>query len=261
MSKTLWIDIKEARAALQDKSRLDALCLNLKVKFMFTSSALIFTNYKDTAACLHMGKAKLKRVLADAVTFGYFRKETLPNGDVRYTATKIHDNKSYAYKADLDMLRGLTFPQLKNLLRRAVLENHISMIEGVLDTHVRGTNPSSLKDARKMKARERRMLSKPFNDEYTGLSYWRIADLLGVSRRKACQIVSEMCARGDIRKTTHCVEFGCDPRACTYTHSYIDATGCVIVISAKYRQARLVCRNTYSCLAGHVGVSNNGTND
>lgn len=256
MNKTLHIDVEIAKAALLDKRQLDALCLNLKIKFMFRSSALVFTTYKETSEKLGMGKDKLKKVLDDAMTYGYIRKNVLPNGELRYTATKIRKDKQYSYKVNVEELRNLTFPQLKNLLRKVVLENHIAKLQDTSDTHARGTNPTSVNDIRRMRKRESRMLRKPYNENYIGLSYYRIAELLGVSRRKACQIVREMCLRGDINKVLRCTEFGCDPKACTYTHSYTDGKGGIIVISARYRLGCLVCSNTYTCKNSHICLTN-----
>lgn len=257
MNRAIWIDVKEAKAVLSEKSRLDAFCLALKIKFMFRSSSLIFTTYTETAKNLGMGKTKLKKLLECAIAYGYIRKDEYSGGKVRYVATKMHCDKEYAYKVEENSLPGLSFPNLKNLLRKIVLENHISTIESVSDTHCRVTNPSTADDLRRAKKRESRMLRRDFNEKYVRLSYYRIAKLLNVSRRKACQIVKEMRYSGDICRILHCTEINCDPKACRCSFSYVDGKGSVIVISQATRTGKMVCANSYKCEKRHVGHSNN----
>lgn len=262
MFNRIRIGIKEARAALSDKRRLDAFCLCLKVKFLFRSSDLKFRSYNQAAKVLHIDNNKLKQLLVFGEEYGYFRKETDSLGNVRYIANKIHNNKEYSYRTRDDDTKKCTFPELKALVRRAVLENHVAIIGDCANTHRRASDGDSVKQIRSNQKRERRMLSKEYNERYIGLSYDKITKVINGSTYQAYKAVKNLSARCILQKSHRC-EFlnNVAPAACAYNRAYSDAYGNQIVICPKNRVAMLVRSNTYSiCGRQAISKSNNGSN-
>ena len=255
--RTIRIGIKEAKFALGDKNRLDAFCLLLKIKLMFRSSDLKLISYNHCAKLLHIDNNKLKRLLEYGCKIGYFRTETI-NGCKRYIANPIHSNKGYSYKLRKDDLTKLTFPALKNLLRRIVMENQVRMQEDVINTHNKGTDGCNAKTVRKALKRERRMLRKEFCKD-AGLSYNRIKDVICGTMYQACKITRELVGRGIITKHKRIEQVRCDAGACIANFAFTDIEGSVIVISGKNRQAFCVKSNVYNLRKDNaINISKHG---
>lgn len=242
--RRIRIGIKEAKFALGDKNRLDAFCLLLKIKLMFRSSDLKLTSYNHCAKLLHIDNNKLKRLLEYGCKIGYFRIEII-DGCKRYIANPIHSNKGYSYKLRKGDLTKLTFPALKNLLRRIVMENQVRMQEDVINTHDKGTNGSNTKVIRKALKRERRMLRKEFCED-AGLSYDSIKDVICGTMYQACKITKELVSKGIITKHKRIEQVKCDAKVCTNNFVITDIEGSIIVISGKNRQAFCVKSNVYN---------------
>lgn len=257
--RRLRIGIKEAEWALGDKNRLDAFCLLLKIKLLFRSSDLKLISYNKCGTLLHMDRAKLKRLLEYGSEIGYFDKVVNNKGDIRYVARKIHSNQGYSYKLRNDDLTKVSFPALKTLVRRIVMENHIRKQEDTFNTHDKGTLGTSTKQIRKARKRERRMLKRDFCEQYDGLSYNRISKVIKGTMYQALKITNELTRRGIIRKYTRMEEVKIAPEACTNTFSYKDYVGKRIVVDARYRSAFMVKSNTYSIGKDNaIGLSNHG---
>lgn len=243
MMKRIRIGIQEAKFALSDKNRLDAFCLLLKIKLLFRSSDLNLVSYNHCAKLLHIDNNKLKRLLEYGCKIGYFRFEE-KNGKKRFIARSIHSNDGYSYKLRKDDLTKMTFPALKNLLRRIVMENQVRMQEDVINTHNKGTNGRNAKTIRKALKRESRMLRKKFSDN-KGLSYDRIKDVIFGTMYQAVKVTSQLVNKGIINKRTRIKEVRCDAKVCTNNMAITDIEGSVIVISAKNRKAFSIESNIY----------------
>ena len=213
MMKRIRIGIQEAKFALSDKNRLDAFCLLLKIKLLFRSSDLNLVSYNHCAKLLHIDNNKLKRLLEYGCKIGYFRFEE-KNGKKRFIARSIHSNYGYSYKLRKDDLTKMTFPALKNLLRRIVMENQVRMQEDVINTHNKGTNGRNAKTIRKALKRESRMLRKKFSDN-KGLSYDRIKDVIYGTMYQAFKVTNQLVNKGIINKRTRIKEVRCDAKVCT----------------------------------------------
>lgn len=243
MMKRIRIGIQEAKFALSDKNRLDAFCLLLKIKLLFRSSDLKLVSYNHCAKLLHIDNNKLKRLLEYGCKIGYFRFEE-KNGKKRFIARSIHSNNGYSYKLRKDDLTKMTFPALKNLLRRIVMENQVRMQEDVINTHNKGTNGSLAKTIRKALKRESRMLRKKFSDN-KGLSYDRIKDVIYGTMYQAFKVTNQLVNKGIINKHTRIKEVRCDAKVCTNNMAITDFEGSIIVISAKNRSAFSIESNIY----------------
>ena len=255
--KRIRIGINEAKFALSDKNRLDAFCLLLKIKLLFRSSDLNLVSYNHCARLLHIDNNKLKRLLEYGCKIGYFRLEK--NGKKRYVARSIHSNDGYSYKLRKDDLTKMTFPALKNLLRRIVMENQVTVPEDVINTHNKGTNGRNAKIIRKALKRESRMLRKKFCDN-KGLSYDRIKDVIFGTMYQAFKVTNQLVGKGIISKRTRIKEIRCDAKACTNNMSIKDIDDSVIVISAKSRSAFSVESNIYRMkMDDAISISRHGT--
>ena len=243
MMKRIRIGIQEAKFALSDKNRLDAFCLLLKIKLLFRSSDLNLVSYNHCAKLLHIDNNKLKRLLEYGYKIGYFRFEE-KNGKKRFIARSIHSNNGYSYKLRKDDLTKMTFPALKNLLRRIVMENQVRMQEDVINTHNKGTNGRNAKTIRKALKRESRMLRKKFSDN-KGLSYDRIKDVIYGTMYQAFKVTNQLVNKGIINKRTRIKEVRCDAKVCTNNMAITDFEGSIIVISAKNRSAFSIESNIY----------------
>ena len=243
MMKRIRIGIQEAKFALSDKNRLDAFCLLLKIKLLFRSSDLNLVSYNHCAKLLHIDNNKLKRLLEYGCKIGYFRFEE-KNGKKRFIARSIHSNDGYSYKIRKDDLTKITFPSIKNLLRRIVVENQVRMQEDVINTHNKGTNGRNAKIIRKALKRESRMLRKKFSDN-KGLSYDRIKDVIYGTMYQAFKVTNQLVNKGIINKRTRIKEVRCDAKVCTNNMAITDFEGSIIVISAKNRSAFSIESNIY----------------
>lgn len=243
MMKRIRIGIQEAKFALSDKNRLDAFCLLLKIKLLFRSSDLNLVSYNHCAKLLHIDNNKLKRLLEYGCKIGYFRFEER-NGKKRFIARSIHSNDGYSYKLRKDDLMKITFPALKNLLRRIVVENQVRMQEDVINTHNKGTNGRNSKTILKALKRESRMLRKKFSNN-KGLSYDRIKDVIYGTMYQAFKVTNQLVNKGIINKRTRIKEVRCDAKVCTNNMAITDFEGSVIVISAKNRSAFSIESNIY----------------
>lgn len=257
MMKRIRIGIQEAKFALSDKNRLDAFCLLLKIKLLFRSSDLNLVSYNHCAKLLHIDNNKLKRLLEYGCKIGYFRFEE-KNGKKRFIARSIHSNDGYSYKLRKDDLTKITFPALKNLLRRIVIENQVRMQEDVINTHNKGTNGRNAKTIRKALKRESRMLRKKFSDN-KGLSYDRIKDIIFGTMYQAFKVTNQLVNRGIINKRTRIKEVRCDEKVCTNNMAITDIEGSVIVISAKNRSAFSIESNIYRMqMDDAISISHHG---
>lgn len=258
MMKRIRIGINEAKFALSDKNRLDAFCLLLKIKLLFRSSDLNLVSYNHCAKLLHIDNNKLKRLLEYGCKIGYFHLEE-KNEKKRYIARSIHSNDGYSYKLRKDDLTKMTFPALKNLLRRIVMENQVRMQEDAINTHNKGTNGRNAKIIRKALKRESRMLRKKFCDN-KGLSYDRIKDVIFGTMYQAFKVTNQLVGKGIINKRTRIKEIRCDAKACTNNMSIKDIGDSVIVISAKNRNAFSVESNIYRMqMDDAISISRHGT--
>ncbi len=255
--RQIRIGIEEARFALGDKNRLDVFCLLLKIKLLFRSSDLNLKSYNHCAKLLHIDNNKLKRLLEYGCKIGYFNLETI-KGNKRYIARKIHSNKGYSYKLRKDDLRKMTFPAIKNLLRRIVLENQVRMQEDVINTHNKGTQGRNVKEIRKAVKRESRMLRKEFCKD-AGLSYDNIRKVIKGTMYQAFKVTNQLVERGVISKRTRITKVHCDAAVCTNNQSFIDASGSQIVIIAKNREAICVQSNIYRMKTDNaISISRHG---
>lgn len=256
--RQIRIGIKEAEQALSDKNRLDTFCMLLKIKLMFRSSDLNLTSYNKCSAIMHISNTKLKRLLESGCKLGYFRKEQSKAGKIRFIAQKIHSDKEYSYRTRKDDLSKLTFPELKNLVRRIVIENQIRKQEDVFNTHNKGTDGTSMKSIRCARKRESRMLKKSFCTDYRGLSYDRAKKVINSSLYMSMKVLTNLVQRGIVSKKHRISFIEAEPSTCNKNWSFRDEKG-IVVMSGRNRKLFAVQSNVYSVAKDNgIGLSNHG---
>ena len=258
--RSIRIGIEEAKLALSDKDRLVAFCFALKIKFLFRASDLHFSSKNQAAKALGFNKQKFTQYLNLVIKFGYCRIDTNKLGVRRIVSSKIHDSKHYSYKTRQGEISKLSLPNLKGLIRKIAVMNTLNIINETCNTHRRAVDGHTMKDVRSARKAEARMLHKPFNDKYIGCSYQNMMRKMNGTWYQARKSIREITKSGMAQKVLQCTELGVDARACTVNQVFHDASGGLIVISAKYRTARLRCSNRYNVINSQISVSKSGTN-
>ncbi len=252
MSAGLLISVQEAQRAISDKSRLDAFCFALKIKIVFRSSGILFQSLNSASAKMHIDKRKFKYLLESALLYGYVRKEVSPKGAVWYIARRLHagkGEKDLVYRVRKDDLENLTFPQLRFLVRRIVVENFIDTIEETVDTHVKATQGDTVSTVRRSRKRESRMLRSDFDWRRIGCSYAKMAKLANGSLYMARKVVRNLVGR-KIVKVQHrwAVIEQANPEALGNSLSFRDVDGDLTIVSGNTRTAFTVLSNHYKVL-------------
>lgn len=124
------------------------------------------------------------------------------------------------------------------------MENQVRMQDDVINTHNKGVNGKTTKVIRKALKRESRMLRKEFCKD-AGLSYDRIKEVVNGTMYQAFKVTKELVSRGIISKRNRFTKVACDAKVCTNNMAFADASGAMIVISAKSREAFYVESNQY----------------
>lgn len=257
--RSIRIGIEQAKVALSDENRLAGFCFAMKIKFLFRASDLHFGSTNRAAKVMGFNKRDFKRYLDLAIKFGYCRVEANKFGTKRIVANKLHDNSQYSYKTRQGEITKLSLPQLKGLLRDVVVSNKIKVIEEVINTHCRAVDGNTIKSVRSARKTESRMLKKPFDEKYTGYSYHRMMQDTNSTRWQVGRTVKRLVKSGCVRKMLQCTEIGVDACVCTNNWHYYDASGNLIIISAKYRKGQLRCSNKYKVVCSQVSKSRSGT--
>lgn len=239
------ISVKEAQKALSDKKRLDAFCFAVKIKLMFRSSDLIYTSLNNAAKAMHMTKDKFKRLVADAIEYGYVREERNENGVVRYIARKLYTNRDYSYKLREGDLKDLFMPQLKFLVKRIVVENKINIITEVFNTHQNAEDGKTIKEIRSARKKEVRMLKTDFREDYLGCSYATIMDLTKGTKYQAAKITNYLTERKIVKRIIRLVTIDKNPKDIARSQAYNCADGSLIIESGHTRKAYIKKSNVY----------------
>lgn len=258
--RSIRIGIEQAKVALSDENRLVGFCFAMKIKFLFRASDLHFGSTNRAAKVMGFNKRDFKRYADLAIKFGYCRMEVNKFGAKRIVANKLHDNSQYSYKTRQDEIAKLSLPQLKGLLRDVVVSNKINVIEEVVNTHCRAVDGNTIKSVRSARKTESRMLKKPFDEKYTSYSYHKMMQDTNSTRWQVGRTIKRLVKSGCVQKILQCTEIGVDACVCTNNWHYCDASGNLIIISAKYRKGELRCANKYKVLTSQISKSKSGTN-
>ena len=185
--RIIRLSVDLAKEALGSKEREEALAFAISIKFRFVSSALKgkHTTKKHIKTLFKIGDKKLTRILDNAVGFGYIRFE----GD-RIIANKLYSDLDLTYTIHVDRKILLNKDAVK-LLRHAVAVNHVGILTFYSDRKIRQANPKTIGDVKMRNGKQY------FS---TGISNYRMAEVLSCKVWKAKQILKELTVKGIFTK-------------------------------------------------------------
>lgn len=139
-----------------------------------------------------MGADKLRKVIKDGLNLGFLRFE-----GKNLIANKIHGRHTQAFILKRDWFvtskknKGgkIKFRSIRAMIETAIIVNHVNIQQSCADTHYRATSGRSVQQIRSAKKRESRMLRKDFDPRFTGLSYFRIQQLIDRKKNKAVNTI------------------------------------------------------------------------
>lgn len=201
--KKLWVSARLAESSMETKVSVDALALNLLIKRMFVSSCVKDATTRRLMSLFHVSYKRMTNAVEEGIRRGWLMRH---NGSL--LACRVHFEKEYSVSIETTEFNPecpivLTLTQMGNLLREAVIYNHISKQNDLSDTIRLATDPKAGELKAHRKARKR-LLKKGMRvdssnaSRLVGLSYARICRLVNASRTKVKSIVKSMCKRGFI---------------------------------------------------------------
>lgn len=194
MNRTMNISIELLEEAIQNKDRKEALAFCLKVKGMFGSSTLIKRNYSELQKLLRMSYNKTKRCIENALKFGYMREEGnlyIANRFSIGLCVKLSIKEVEKPNAVLYIVREL---------EKAMMLVHIGRINYVTHSKISASNPKSVVEFKKGKARLKKC-GVNCNDNVTGrVSYIRLAEIAYIPRKRAIMLIRELVNSGVLSK-------------------------------------------------------------
>lgn len=212
--KKLWISTKIADVSMETKASIDALALNLLIKRAFVNSRVNDATIRRLMSLFHTSSKRLNAAITEGIKRGWLQRL---HNNVLF-AVRIHFEKEYSIfvettEYDPECPANLTLTHMGNLIREAVIYNHISKQNELADTIRLATNPEAGEHKAHRKAK-RRLLKKAMRvnsanaSRLVGLSYARICALVNASRTKVKSIIKAMCRKGLISVTHRFEEAG-----------------------------------------------------
>lgn len=191
MDKKIYLSIREANSALDDKYRLEALAFCLLVKMSFVSSSIKYPSIRNCKDKFHIGTSRISRILKNGIKFGYLKKE---NNVI--IAGKIKSHKEYNISIECKSYsENNCIPyNLKNiidLIRKSVLLNHISKQSDCTDTLIQRQSPSNRKEYKRAKKRVLKLACDTATT-YRGLSNKRISEITHTKLYRAKRLIKSL---------------------------------------------------------------------
>lgn len=198
---------------MENNVSLDALVVNLLIKRMFVDSRVRNATTRRMMSLLHTSCKRCTAAINEGIRRGW-----LVRSGTTLMAVRIHFEKEYSVliettEYDRNNPLSPTLTQMGNLIREAVIYNHIAKQNELADTIRLATDPKAgerkaHKKARKQLLKKAMRVNSENASRLVGLSYQRICELVNVSRTKAKSIIKAMCRRGLIAVTHRFEEAG-----------------------------------------------------
>lgn len=201
----IYLSSEIANEAVRDKSKLESLAFSMMIKLVFKSSTLKSKNIRYCKELFHIGTSKMSRVMKGALKYGYIRIE---NG--RVIANPFKEYKAYNVKVDRIGLYSKTqtvnikINQAIDIIRKAVLINHISKQNNCFDTFRKSCCPSSVKQYRKAKRTIKKLCKT--KKSCVGLSNKRIATVTNTKVYRARKMIRELVSSSVVSRNRRAVK-------------------------------------------------------
>jgi hypothetical protein len=214
MNRKIYIGISELECARRDKDYLEALTFVVMLKQTFVSSFVKDSRIGNLKSILGTGNTKTCRMLNNAIAFGLAKKEgkglsvgKISGKEYAYHFYTLTEPMSFRLSEKRKCI--MSFHQVKVMLEKLIIENHIQKQNNCCDTIFYSVNPVSNKQRRSSQARVKRMCGGRVVENTDRLSYERIGSLVGVSRSTAKKIVKSM-VKAHTLKVSQNYELVCD---------------------------------------------------
>lgn len=185
--------------AVKSKEALDGLIFAYMIKTTFVSGRINNATTRRVCEFLGVGNKVYHRGLKSALKRGYVRQE---GNDL--IAVNINNRLDYLYPIQKELKRKsermaddsircpLKFTELRKIIRKAVIENHILKQNDFSNTIKCSVNPHSKEQLKRAKRRIKRMCSKPIVENGDRLSHKRVMQVANIKRSTAKTLMREM---------------------------------------------------------------------
>ena len=219
MKQTLYLDLRLAQQAVNDKMLIESLAFSMLVKLTFVSSRVQSATVQRCKDLFHIGSTRMCRIIRNGIAYGLLKRD---GADL--IALSLREEKSYHIRLNFECKtysrtkalmdnnpesKGVVVCQYSlkaiiDLIRKSVLLNHISKQTDCEDTinRVNG-HVKSINALRRAKKKCKCMLRS--GKVYTGLSRKRIMDVTNVCKKKAKQLIDSLCDKGLVHRVEQSV--------------------------------------------------------
>lgn len=199
MIQTININITEAMEAVKSKEALDGLIFAYMIKTTFVSGRTNNATTRRVCEFLGIGNRIYRRGLKSALERGYVRCE---GNDI--IAVSINGRLDYLYPIQKELKRKseraisetphcpFKFTELRKIIRKAVIENHILKQNDFCNTIKCSVNPHSKEQLKRAKRRIKRMCGNPIVENGDRLSHKRVMQVANLKRSTAKTLMREM---------------------------------------------------------------------
>lgn len=202
MIQTLFLNATLSTTAVQSTEALDGLVFAYMIKTTFVSGRINNATIAHICHVLGCGNRVARRGLKSALKHGYVRQE---GNDI--IANNLNNRLDYVYPLQIEIRRDkkcpFRFTQLRKLIRKVVIENHISKQQDFSNTIECSVNPHCHKQYKRAVKRIKRMCEKPIAENTDRLSNRRIMEVANTKRSTAKNIMREMVKAKTLAKTAN----------------------------------------------------------
>lgn len=185
--------------AVKSKDALDGFIFAYMIKTTFVSGRINNATTRRVCEFLGVGNKVYHRGLESALKRGYVR---YVGNDL--IAANINNRLDYLYPIQKELKRKsersaadsircpFKFTELRKIIRKAVIENHILKQNDFCNTIKCSVNPHSKEQLKRAKRRIKRMCGKPIVENGDRLSHKRVMEVANLKRSTAKTLMREM---------------------------------------------------------------------
>lgn len=200
-TRTVKVSIPYIQEAMATKESFEALAFCLMVKLNITSSSFHHATYRRLKEATHIGSDKLKQLVSYCTEHGLLWRQGDSfqfGGLCKEGASQYKFKFRYVKRQGKQLNFFITLAKVKDMLRRAILANHIKKVENIRQTTKLTSNPETLQDYRNGKRLARRLVV--WGCDFF-ISNKRLAELAQCSISKVRSIKSGMMKADEISRT------------------------------------------------------------
>lgn len=207
MIQKIRLNITLADEIIHDDKALDGFIFAYMVKLTFVSGRINNASTRRICEVLGIGNRVCRRALQSALNHGYVRLEG--NDIIAANINERRDHvrplsknlKRMSERTKDDLIRcPFRFTELRKIIRKDVIKNHIQKQNDFCNTIESSVNPHSKNELYRAKKRIKRMCKKPIAENTDRLSTKRIMEIANISRSTAKTLMRGMVRNGDITK-------------------------------------------------------------